>query len=82
VKALILSYLASKIRRLCDFVPVLKQITMKMYGEVEVKLMAFLTSALDVGKLSSSRSERFTSGKRARGNYWVGPTLGVVAEWR
>jgi hypothetical protein len=36
---------------------------MKTYGEVEIKLQYFLTSALDGSALSASHLVRFTPGK-------------------
>jgi hypothetical protein len=50
---------------------------MKTYGEVDVQIHVFLTSALVGGELSASRSGRFTPRERdptthsTRG--WVGP---------
>jgi hypothetical protein len=38
---------------------------------MEVKLHAFLTSALDRGELSASRSGRFTARERAPGTHWI-----------
>jgi hypothetical protein len=50
---------------------------MKTYGEVEVYLHAFLSSALDGGEWSASRPGRFTPRERAPGTHciggWVGP---------
>jgi hypothetical protein len=45
---------------------------MKAYWGVEVWLHAFLTSALDGGKLSASRSGRFTPRERAPDTHWIG----------
>jgi hypothetical protein len=36
---------------------------MKMYGGVDVQIHVFLTSALDGGEQSASRSSHFTPGK-------------------
>jgi hypothetical protein len=56
---------------------------MKTYGKVEVKLHAFLTSALDVDGWSDSRPGRFTARERAPGTHciggWVGPRAGLDA---
>jgi hypothetical protein len=45
---------------------------MKTYGEVNVQIHIFLTSALAGGEWSASRSGRFTSGERAAGTHWIG----------
>jgi len=43
---------------------------------VELYFHAFLTSALDGGKLSASSFGRFTPGERAAGSRWVGSWVG------
>jgi hypothetical protein len=45
---------------------------MKVYGEVDVKISIFLTSALVRGDWSASRPGRFTPGERVPVNHWVG----------
>jgi hypothetical protein len=52
---------------------------MKMYGEVEVQLHAFLTSTFCGGERSASRHSRFTPGERVPGNYWIGGWVGPRA---
>jgi hypothetical protein len=53
-----------------------KHHAMKTYGEVEVWLHTFLTSALVEGEWSASRPTRFTPGERVPGIHrirgWVG----------
>jgi hypothetical protein len=44
----------------------------KENGGGEVQLHAFLTSALDRGEWSASRSGRFTPGERASVTHWIG----------
>jgi hypothetical protein len=45
---------------------------MKTYWGVEVQLHEFLTSALDGGELSASRSGRFTPRESFPGTHWIG----------
>jgi len=52
--------------------PVLKYHTMKMYGGVEIKLHAFLTSGLDGSEWSASHLSCFTSRERAPGIHSIG----------
>jgi hypothetical protein len=52
---------------------------MKTYWGVEVYLHAFLTSELDGGKWSASRSGRFTPRERAPGTRWIGVWMGPRA---
>jgi hypothetical protein len=49
-----------------------KHHAMKMYWGVEVKLHAFLTSALNGGEWSASRPGRFTPRETAPGTHWIG----------
>jgi hypothetical protein len=44
---------------------------MKAYGEVDVWINVFSTSALIVGEWSASRPGRFTPGERAPGAHWI-----------
>jgi hypothetical protein len=44
-------------------------LTMERYGEVEVHLHAFLTSAIDLGKRSVSRPSHYPPGESALGVY-------------
>jgi hypothetical protein len=46
---------------------------MKTYGEVDLKIYVFLTSA---GVWSASRPGLFTSGERAPGTHWIGGWVG------
>jgi hypothetical protein len=48
---------------------------MKVYGEVDVYIHIFLTSALAGGELSASRPGRFTTGTISIGG-WVGSRFG------
>jgi hypothetical protein len=58
---------------------------MKAYGEVDVKIHIFLTSALDGGEWSASRPGSHIPGERAPGTHWIGgwldPRAGL-AMWR
>jgi hypothetical protein len=45
---------------------------MKAYWVLEVNLPSFLTLALDGGEWSDSRSDRFSSRKRAPDTHWIG----------
>jgi hypothetical protein len=45
---------------------------MKAYGEVEVYIHIFLTSALAAGEWSVLRPSRFIPGERAPGTHWTG----------
>jgi hypothetical protein len=45
---------------------------MKAYGEVDVSIHIFLTSALAGGEWSASRPSRFTPGERAPSTHWIG----------
>jgi hypothetical protein len=45
---------------------------MKAYGELDVQIHVFLTSALHGGEWSASRSGRFTLREGARGSNWIG----------
>jgi hypothetical protein len=55
---------------------------MKGYWGVEVEPHAFLTSSLDGGEWSASRSDRFTPRERALGIHriggWVGPRYETI----
>jgi hypothetical protein len=54
---------------------------MKAYGEVDVYIHIFLTSALVGGEWSTSRPVRFTPRERAPGTHciggWVDPRAGL-----
>ncbi|PNF15375.1 hypothetical protein B7P43_G00968 [Cryptotermes secundus] len=50
---------------------------MKAYGEVDVQIHIFLTSALAGGERSASRPGRFTPGERAPGTHWIGGWAGL-----
>jgi hypothetical protein len=52
---------------------------MKTYWGVEVKLHAFLTSALDGGEWSASLPDRFTPRERTPGTNWIGGWVGPRA---
>jgi hypothetical protein len=45
---------------------------MKAYGEVDLWVKIFLTSALVVGEWSASRPCCFNPGERAFGTHWIG----------
>jgi hypothetical protein len=44
---------------------------MKEYGEVDVWIHIFLTSAVVGGEWSASRRGRFSPGERAPGTHWI-----------
>jgi hypothetical protein len=52
---------------------------MKTYGEVELQLHAFLTSAPGGGEWSVSRPGRFAPRERAPGTHWIGGWVGLRA---
>jgi hypothetical protein len=52
---------------------------MKAYWGSEGKLHALLTSALDGGEWSASRTGRFTPRERAPGTHWIGGRVGPRA---
>jgi hypothetical protein len=45
---------------------------MKVYGEVDVQIHIFLTSALAGGEWSTSCPGRFTPGERTPDTHWLG----------
>jgi hypothetical protein len=45
---------------------------MKAYGEVDVYIHIFLTSALAGGEWSASYPGRYTPGESASGTHWIG----------
>jgi hypothetical protein len=49
---------------------------MKIYGEVDVYIDVFLTSALLEGEWSASRFGRFTPREGAPGTHWIGGWVG------
>jgi len=52
---------------------------MKVYWGVKIQLRAFLTSALDGGEWSASRSGSFTPKESAPGTHWIGGWVGPRA---
>jgi hypothetical protein len=52
---------------------------MKAYGEVDLYIHIFLTSALVGGEWSASSPGRFTPGERAPGAHWIGGFVGPRA---
>jgi len=52
---------------------------MKAYWGMELQLHTFLTSALDGGEWSVSRSGRFTPRERAPGTHWIRDWVGSRA---
>jgi hypothetical protein len=52
---------------------------MKAYGEVDVQIHIFLTSALVGGEWWASRSGRSTRGEKAHGTHWIGGWVGPRA---
>jgi hypothetical protein len=52
---------------------------MKAYGEVDVYIHIFLTSALAGGEWSASRPGRFTSRESAPDTHWIGGWVGPTA---
>jgi hypothetical protein len=52
---------------------------MKVYGEVDVYIHVFLTSAVVEDEWSASRLCRFTPGERAPGTHWIGGWVGPIA---
>jgi hypothetical protein len=53
---------------------------MKTYGEMEVYLHAFLTSAHDGAEWSVSHTGHFTTKERAPGTPWTGSRVGLRAD--
>jgi hypothetical protein len=51
---------------------------MKTYGEVDVYVHEFLTSALVGGEWSASRSSRFNLVEKAPGTPWIGGWVGAT----
>jgi hypothetical protein len=49
---------------------------MKAYGEVDVWIHIFLSSALVGGEWSASHPGRFIPGERATGTHWIGGWMG------
>jgi hypothetical protein len=49
---------------------------METYGEVDIQIHDFLTSALVAGEKSPSHPVRFTPGERASGTHWKGGCMG------
>jgi hypothetical protein len=45
---------------------------MKAYGDVDIEIHIFLTSALTGGEWSASHPGRFPPGKSAPGTHWIG----------
>jgi hypothetical protein len=52
---------------------------MKAYWGMEVQNHAFLTSELDGGEWSTSRTGRFIPRERAPGTHWIGGWVGPRA---
>jgi hypothetical protein len=52
---------------------------MKAYGEVNVEIHIFLTSALAGGEWPASLFGRFTFGERTLGTHWMGGWVGPRA---
>jgi hypothetical protein len=52
---------------------------MKTYGEVDVQIHVYLTSALVRGEWSASRPGRFTPEGSVHGTRWIGGSVGLRA---
>jgi hypothetical protein len=52
---------------------------MKAYGEMDVLIHIFFTSALAGGEYSASRPCRFTLGERGPGTHWIGGLVDHIA---
>jgi hypothetical protein len=50
---------------------VIKHYVIKTYGEVDVWIHVFLTSAVVGGELPASRLGRFRPGERTPGKHWI-----------
>jgi len=51
---------------------------MKTYGEVDIQLHVFLTSAQDGGERSASCPGCYTTGRKDPGSFWIGGWVGPI----